>query len=115
MNSALANRPLSLREPRRVLDFIHADDVASAFATLALGEMHGACNVATGRPITVERLAATIVAVTGSSSSVRVDEAAAPAPDVTADVAKLESAGWRPRVDIVDGIRETAEGLRVEP
>ena len=93
--------------PRR--EFMHVDDLARA--CLFLLERYDApepINVGTGQDTTIRQLAETVSAVVGYQGALKWD---ATKPDGTPrkllDVSRLHEIGWRPEIDLEEGIRDT--------
>ena len=114
------------REPELVLrgsgeesrDFIHALDVARA-CVIAEGraEMKGECyNLASGQETSIRELAERILDALGLHRPLVFDrQSLAGVPKRwQADIARLQSLGFRPSVALEQGLRETAEWARQE-
>jgi GDP-L-fucose synthase len=93
--------------PRR--EFLHVDDLADAAVFLMRtyeGESH--INVGTGRDCTVRELAERVRDLIAPSARLEFDPTK---PDGTPrkllDVGRLDSLGWRARIGLTDGIRDT--------
>jgi GDP-L-fucose synthase len=93
--------------PRR--EFLHVDDMADA--TLMLMQRYDDeefINVGSGQDLTIAELVEVIRNVVGYSGSVRWDTTQ---PDGTPrkllDVSKLSRLGWRPRIGLEPGLRDT--------
>ncbi|HEY1977506.1 MAG TPA: NAD(P)-dependent oxidoreductase [Candidatus Baltobacteraceae bacterium] len=112
IDAALDGRPLVLREPHRRLDFVHANDVASAFVALGSANANGAYNLATGRDVSIWDVAAEIAAQTRTDVGPERHETAPPAPDVTADVARLQALGWSAAFDLRSGMADAIAARR---
>ena len=90
-------------------EFIHVDDVAEA--SLFLMEHYEECdpiNVGSGQELTIRELAQKVRAVVGFEGEIRFD---ASKPDGTprklCDVTKIHGLGWRHRIDLDQGLRDT--------
>ena len=90
-------------------EFIHVDDVAQA--SLFLMEKYEGwdpVNVGSGQELTIRELAQKVGAVVGFEGDIRFD---ASKPDGTprklCDVSKIHGLGWRHRIDLDAGLRET--------
>jgi UDP-glucose 4-epimerase len=112
INRALKNKPIVIfGDGRQTRDFIHVQDVVAAnvfFATRSAAT--GVFNVACGRSITINQLAATIRRLTGSRSEIQ--HAAARPGDVRhslAAIGKLREAGFTPRSSFHEGLEATIE------
>ena len=94
-------------KPKR--EFLHADDLGGAVCHL-LGKdaYNDLTNVGTGKEVTIAELAAIIAEVTGYKGAIKFD---ASKPDGTPrkllDVSRLESTGWRAKIDLKRGIEMT--------
>jgi GDP-L-fucose synthase len=93
--------------PRR--EFLHADDFADACVFLMQRyDDDSWVNVGWGRDVSIAELADTVGRVVGFNGSVRFDTSK---PDGTPrkllDTARLSALGWRPRIELEEGIRST--------
>jgi len=119
--------------PRR--EFLHVDDLADAclFLMNLDADRYGALlgrrgepqrlpliNIGCGRDQTIGRLASVVAATVGYDGAVRWNSAMPDgSPQKLLDVSRMEDLGWRPRIDLEEGIghtyrwyREAAEGGR---
>ena len=94
-------------KPRR--EFLHVDDAADALVHLMTnysGESH--VNVGCGTDLTILELASRIAGVVGFRGSIVTDPSK---PDGTPrkllDVRKLSGLGWRPKIELEEGIADT--------
>jgi GDP-L-fucose synthase len=98
--------------PRR--DFLHSRDLADA-VLLALDKYDDDrhLNVGTGEDLTIKELAQMIGDKSGFSGQIRWDGSK---PDGTPrkvlDVTRLKALGWKPKVNLEDGIQETIEWFK---
>ena len=95
--------------PRR--EFLHVDDLADAAVFLAEQETVGdLINVGVGSDVTIAELATLIRRTVGYTGPERFD---ATRPDGTPqkllDTSRLSALGWRPRIDLAAGVRQTYE------
>ena len=93
--------------PRR--EFLHVDDCADALVFLMQhysGESH--VNVGCGEDLSILRLAELVCSIVGFEGEIELD---ASKPDGTPrkllDVARLTALGWRPRIELREGIAAT--------
>ena len=112
VHRALAGKPLTIYgDGEQTRDFIFVKDIVEANAFLAEHEEpHGVFNVGYGGRITVNRLAKTIVELTGSSSA--IEYAAERAGDVKHSLAsadRLRAAGFAPAGTFDSGLKTTIE------
>ena len=90
-------------------EFLHADDLASACLFLLENyDNEVAINVGSGKEISIKDLAELIKKVVGFEGQIKWD---ASKPDGTPrkllDVSKLAGLGWKPKVELHHGIRDT--------
>lgn len=100
----------------REQDFVHARDVAEAFVAAFAHGAVGVFNVAAGEPITMRALAERIVSLVPGCRS-RVVASGQPDPQeglrARYDVSRAErQLGWRPRIALVEGLREMVASTR---
>ena len=98
--------------PRR--EFLHVDDLADAVVFLMkTWSEDEPVNIGTGMDVTIAELARTIADVVGFTGQFVYDNSK---PDGTPrkllDISKLTALGWRPRITLEAGIRQTHEWYR---
>jgi GDP-L-fucose synthase len=96
-------------KPRR--EFMHVDDMADACVHLALDTgSKELVNIGVGEDVSIAELASIIARVVGFEGEVAFDTSR---PDGTPrkllDVSRLFDTGWRPRIGLEQGIRDTYE------
>jgi len=93
--------------PRR--EFLHVDDLADACLFLmARYESAEIINVGTGHDICISELAKLVAETVGYSGTVEFDPSHPDgAPRKLLDVTHLGQLGWRARIDLAEGIRDT--------
>jgi GDP-L-fucose synthase len=103
-------------------EFLHVDDMAEASVFVMFLNQHtyrahtqsmlSHINVGTGVDCTIRELAETIAKVTGYQGRLMFD---ASKPDGTPrklmDVSRLAALGWRARIGLIDGLRDTYEAF----
>jgi nucleoside-diphosphate-sugar epimerase len=93
---------------RQVRDFLDVRDCGTGFAKLALSDVAGAVNVASGMPITVAELVSRVGALTGRSDLIRLgalpDRPGEP-PNLWGDASRLTTTGFAPSYSHDDTIR----------
>jgi nucleoside-diphosphate-sugar epimerase len=101
---------------RQVRDYLFVDDVADVFARLVEGSIEGPVNVGSGQAVTLKTIVERIGAIVGRPDLLRlgtIPSAATDKPLVVADVDRLENEiGWRPAIDLDEGLRRTIEWWR---
>jgi GDP-L-fucose synthase len=100
--------------PRR--EFLHVDDLAEACLFLMQHYDDGEIvNVGVGRDLSILELAHLIADITGFGGTIRLDPGK---PDGTprklVDCRRIHALGWRARIPLERGLRETYEWFRVE-
>ena len=95
-----------LKTPHSTKDFIHIDDLAAALLTVTQSNASGAINLGTGKGTTVRHLAQTIAGLMGREKLVVEADSFAPDPlsFVVADASRLLALGWRPQIELQDGL-----------
>jgi len=111
INGVLRHEKVSCSDGAQVRDFMHVEDVASAFTFLLESHLTGAVNVASGEPCTLKEIGEEIMhQVKGDG---RVEFGALPnrqgEPAVlTADVSRLrDELGWNPHFTLKTGIADS--------
>lgn len=98
--------------PRR--EFLHADDMASACLHLLEnydGPEH--VNVGAGSDTSIRELAEMVASAVGFSGETRWDTSRPDGmPRKLLDISKLESLGWRPHIQLKEGIKRTVAWYR---
>lgn len=94
-------------KPRR--EFLHVDDLADALVFLMKEyDEPGFINVGTGEDISIGELAQMVKEVVGYPGDLRFDrEKPDGTPRKLLDVSRIFSLGWRPRLNLKDGLSET--------
>ncbi len=91
-------------------EFLHVDDLASAVLRVLFGPSPSAdlLNVGSGGSITIADLAAMLQRVTGFGGAIEYD-ASRPdgAPNRLLDSARMLECGWRPTIELEDGLVST--------
>ncbi len=107
----LRGEPCELTPGDQVRDYLHVEDVASALVALAAGDIEGAVNVASSRPVTIAALARTIAGLLGRPDLLRLGARPARPGEYAclyADTRLLrERAGWSPRYGLDAGLKQT--------
>ena len=93
--------------PRR--EFLHVDDLADASLYLMNNyDESNIINIGTGKDLTIKELAETIARVVGFDGNLRFDPTK---PDGTPvkllDVSKLNALGWKAKISLEEGIKQT--------
>jgi GDP-L-fucose synthase len=100
--------------PRR--EFLHVDDLADAcIHLLQLDDPPDWINVGAGTDVTIHELAEMIQETVGYSGRLRFDPSK---PDgmlrKVMDVSKMEQLGWKARIDLASGLKQTYQSFLQE-
>jgi nucleoside-diphosphate-sugar epimerase len=101
---------------QNVRDFLHVEDVASAFVALLASDIRGAVNIASGTGVMIRDVVGAIGTITGKSELIRLGAI----PDrngdprtLPADISRLrDEVGWKPRWTLRDGLAYTVDWWR---
>lgn len=113
INSLLRDQPARCSHGEQIRDFLYVKDVADALVALLESSVTGPVNIASGQPIKLSQVLATIGHLTGKSDLIRLG-----ARDVSPDepdllVAKVhrlrDEVGWVPQYDLEQGLRQTLD------
>jgi UDP-glucose 4-epimerase len=115
IQSAIKNRPINIfGDGLQTRDFIYVKDVVAANSFFATEpSLKGIFNVASGRRISINDLAATICRLTNSSSEIlHAPERPGDVRHSVADVEKIREAGFAPTHKFEKGLAETIDFFR---
>jgi len=115
VQSLLRAEPALCSDGKQILDFLHVEDVASAFVALLKSKTQGPVNIASGEPVAVKDLLKEIGAQIGRPDLIRLGarESTSDVSRVWANVKRLTNeVGWKRRYDLQAGIRQTIEWWR---
>lgn len=97
-------------------DFLHASDVASGFLRLVIMEAAGAHNICSCQPVRLSELVTTLAGLMNGNpepvlalSKERQDEP----PVLIGENLKLKALGWRPTLDLEEGLQLTLQANRL--
>jgi nucleoside-diphosphate-sugar epimerase len=114
----LADEPAPCTAGTQQRDFLHCDDAAGALIELARGGLTGPVNVGSGEAVSVRTVVERVAECCGRPELVRFG--ARPMGEgeperLVADVGRLrDELGWRPRVELSEGLRRAVEWWRAE-
>ncbi|MDP1589427.1 MAG: NAD(P)-dependent oxidoreductase [Prosthecobacter sp.] len=116
LTSLRAGKPLALRTPDSVKDYLYIDDLAEALCVGLEGRHTGAINVGSGSGVAIRDLAALMAELTHADPRL-VGQAAELAHDACpvtiADMRRLKQAGWHPKTSLKDGLQRLIDSLLV--
>ena len=111
ITSLLKDQPARCTHGNQIRDFLHVEDVASAFVSLLESNVEGPVNIASGQPIALKTIIYTIADFLSKRHLVELgvlptkeDEQ----PFLVADVRKLnQQVGWKPNKTLEAGLKST--------
>ncbi len=113
ITSLLQGKVARCTHGNQVRDFLHVEDVASAFVALLDSKVEGAVNIASGNPTTIRDIVLMVADECEARERVAFGAIPAPAnepPILVADVRRLrEEVGWEPAYQIGAGIEQTVQ------
>lgn len=114
LSRVFSGQTITLKTPNSTKDYIHEDDVARGLLAVVGAGYQGPINVGTGEGVTVGRLARTLAEFAGRPDLVVLpaDAPRDPFDHVVADPSRLLGLGWRPKVELLDGLRRLVEARR---
>jgi len=107
----LQNKTAPCSHGNQIRDFLHVEDVASAFVSLLTSHVNGSVNIASGRPVTLREIV--LAAADCLNARKRVQFGALSAlehepPLIVGDNRRLANeVGWHPHYDLATGIAQT--------
>lgn len=109
--SILQGKPVACSHGNQIRDFLHVQDVASAFVSLLNSDAKGAVNIASGEPVALKEVIKKIADKLGSPELIRwggIVPSKDEPPLLTADIRRLrEEVGWVARYNIDTGLNQT--------
>jgi nucleoside-diphosphate-sugar epimerase len=99
---------------RLVRDYLHVEDVASAFVALLESKLEGAVNIGSGEAVKLGEIAELIAEKLNCRRSLQLCEPPfSSEPDLlSADITRLALTGWRKKFDLGSGLADTIEWWR---
>lgn len=102
----------------QVRDYLHVRDVAEAFANLVDSNAQGTFDIASGRGVSVADVARMAATAAGAPERLRLGALPTPPAErlaIIGDPTRLfDETSWRPRINIGNGMHETAEWWRTQ-
>lgn len=116
IRALLAGEPARCTHGNQIRDYLFIEDAAAAFVALLDSENTGAVNVASGQPVAIKEIVATIAEIIGRPELLRLGAIPAPAdepPLLLADVRRLSNdVCWTPAYDLQRGLTATIQWWR---
>lgn len=118
ITSLLDGNTASCGNPGLVRDYLHAEDVASAFVALLESELAGPVNIGSGSGVALGDIVAAIGQKLGAADRVRLPPISALSTEpalLVADTNKLALTGWTPKFDLDRGLDDTIAWWLAQP
>jgi nucleoside-diphosphate-sugar epimerase len=110
----VASESVGVSAGDQIRDFLHVEDVASAFAVLLDSDATGALDVGSGSGVAVRDVLERLQSLAGQSGLLRFGEA--PRRDepgrIVADPGPLQALGWKPAIELDAGLQRTLDWWR---
>ena len=115
IRSLAEGRPFAVTSGEQIRDYLHVEDVASAFYRLAEQEADGIYNICSGEPIGMRQLIEIVGDIMGRGDLIRFGEAPARSwdpPFICGNNDRLRAIGWKPQYRIREGLEQTVRWWR---
>jgi nucleoside-diphosphate-sugar epimerase len=114
--SLLGGKEALCSDGTQMRDFLHVEDVASAFVSMLDSDIRGAVNIGSGRAVALREVLLKIGELTGRMELLRFGErsSAGEAPAFWANSQRLLQCGWAPRYDLTRGLAHTVDWWRLK-
>jgi len=113
ITSLLQGLPARCTDGNQIRDFLHVEDVASAFVSLLDSNVEGPVNIASVQPVALKTIIYTIADLLGKRYLVKLGVLPTPENEpsfLVADVRKLnQQVGWKPKITLEAGLKSTIE------
>ena len=95
-----------------IRDFIHASDVAEAMLFVMDNNIDKPVNISSGNPTTIKKLVEIINSCFDNSNFEFTEKGISGDNKRLMDVSRLKGFGWKPKVSLIEGIKDTVEWFR---
>lgn len=109
--SALKGEDVKLSHCKKIQDYLHVYDVASAIATVFESDYQGAINICSGTPVKLKDIVNKIAELLDYKGNLLYGEIEAnfDEPFVVGSNEKLKSLGWEPKFTLEEGLKQTID------
>jgi len=117
IRSLLKGEPALCSHGNQIRDFLHVEDVASAFTALLESDLNGPVNIGSGKPVTIRETVETIGDLVQRKDLIQLCRLPASPNEpsqLLANIQRLESTGWRPKYDLKSGLQQTIDWWRAQ-
>lgn len=119
VTNCLNKEPITISSPDLIRDFCYITDVIEGiYACLISGNCHGhSINIASGKPISIKRLAEMVIEICGGGSlNVDIDLARPyESKELFANISKAKNlVGWAPKVCLKTGLEQVIQSMKGE-
>lgn len=115
-NALLRGEPARCSHGNQIRDFLHVQDVASAFVALTDSDVQGPVNIASGQPVALKEVIYKIAELLNWPNLVELGALPTPANDpplLVADTRRLrQEVGWSPQFHLETGLEQTVQWWR---
>ena len=115
INALLDGQIFQASSGEQIRDFMHVEDVASAFAKICMSKEQGVFNVCSSEPNTLRYLLTSIANLLNGSDSIHFgvrEKSAFDPPYVLGENTRLTKIGWKQRLTLEEGLKKTIQWWR---
>jgi nucleoside-diphosphate-sugar epimerase len=116
IRSVLQGEPAPCSAGNQIRDFLHVEDVASAFVALLQSNVQGTVNIGSGQPVSLKEVVNKIGEKSGRADLIRLGEKPTPAeepPLLVADTRQLnQEINWAAHYELDQGLEQTLQWWR---
>lgn len=115
ISNLLQGKKIQCKNGNLIRDYLHVEDVASAFTELLLGNISGPVNIGSGNGLSLKNLVKKIEDKVGAYGLLSIDSEVVDEMipiSIIADSRIIRSSGWNPKFNIDDGLDHTIEWYR---
>lgn len=106
--------PVDCTDGQQKRDFLHSQDIGAALTAILASRLEGPVNVGSGRAVPVADLINIAAQKMGRPDLIRLGAIQRPADDpalIEADIQRLQSIGFQPKFDLINGIQDCIDQM----